>query len=164
MTDLAALINLEQKCFDNGVAISQRQFRYLLARPTAEIWVCHRRARVIADAVILLRRTPLGLLGRIYSLVVSPEERGRGIGRGLLRACLNRLRRRGAYAVVLEVRADNHTALALYRAEGFQTIERLKGYYSNGQSAIRMWLPANSFALLDRRPPVKSPPRSCGKM
>lgn len=140
-TDLAALVRLEQQCFDASVAISRRQFRYLLTRPTAEVWVCRGNGRVIANAVILLRHTSRGVLGRLYSLAVEPEQRGRGIGRRLLRACLHRVRRRGAYAVVLEVRSDNLPALALYRAERFRAVECIDGYYAGGCSAVRLRLP-----------------------
>ncbi len=153
-SDLEALASLERQCFDAGVAISRRQFRYLLARPTAEVWVWHEGGRVVADAVILRRRTRRGVWGRLYSLVVASDHRGRGIGRRLLRICLDRLRRQGAYAVVLEVRSNNQPAIALYRAEGFQVVRRLNGYYAGGQSAIRMRLPSTGLALLDGHPPA----------
>jgi ribosomal-protein-alanine N-acetyltransferase len=138
-SDLQALASLEQQCFDAGVAISRRQFRYLLSRPTAEVWVWREQGRVVADAVVLRRRTPRGVLGRLYSLVVAPDQRGRGVGRALLQVCLDRLGRQRAYAVVLEVRTDNRPALALYRAEGFQAVRRINGYYAGGRSAIRMF-------------------------
>lgn len=144
--DVAALVRLEQRCFDHGVAISRRQFRYLLSRPTAEVWVCREHGRVIADAVLLLRRTSRGLLGRLYSLAVEPTQQGRGIGGGLLRTCLNRLRQRAAYAVVLEVRSDNHRAVALYCAARFRAVEWVNGYYADGGSALRMRLDVHTLA------------------
>jgi ribosomal protein S18 acetylase RimI-like enzyme len=132
------LASLEQECFDASVAISRRQFRYLLSRPTVDVWVWRCDGRVVADAVVLRRRTPRGVLGRLYSLVVAGDQRGRGVGRALLRSCLKQLLLRGAYAVVLEVRCDNAAALALYRIEGFQTTGRIEGYYGDGRSALRM--------------------------
>ena len=50
---------------------------------------------------------------------VLPEFRGRGIGRQLVRACLDKAWTKGLSRVELEVRADNLSAIRLYRASGF---------------------------------------------
>jgi mycothiol synthase len=60
-----------------------------------------------------------GLEGEIYVLGVHPERAGVGIGRSLLRAGLDRLRRRGVRSVSLYVEEDNASAVRLYRSEGF---------------------------------------------
>jgi mycothiol synthase len=57
--------------------------------------------------------------GEIYVLGVDPARSGAGIGRSLLMAGLDRLRRRGVKAVELYVEADNEPAVRLYRSEGF---------------------------------------------
>jgi ribosomal protein S18 acetylase RimI-like enzyme len=52
------------------------------------------------------------------SLWVDANERGRGLGRGLLRLLKNEARRRGIRTISLSVEADN-VAKRLYEAEGF---------------------------------------------
>jgi ribosomal protein S18 acetylase RimI-like enzyme len=59
----------------------------------------------------------------VHDLTVAPEFRGRGIGKALLDAVADDARRLGYCKVTLEVRADNATALALYRRAGFRTSE-----------------------------------------
>jgi len=50
---------------------------------------------------------------------VSPEWSGHGLGRRLMTAGLERLRRRGAARATLYVEADNEPAVRLYRSIGF---------------------------------------------
>jgi diamine N-acetyltransferase len=53
-------------------------------------------------------------------MAVSPEHRGAGRGRALLRAVLERsYRHHGARSVWLDVKTHNHRARALYESEGF---------------------------------------------
>ncbi len=65
----------------------------------------------------------------IAVLAVVPEERGRGLGRALLRRGCAHLRERGAGAITLAVDGQNEKALALYRAEGFEVI-RTRQFWS----------------------------------
>jgi len=55
----------------------------------------------------------------IHDLAVLPEFRGKGVGRGLLRAAEEHARREGCCRLTLEVRDDN-AARALYRRVGFE--------------------------------------------
>lgn len=61
---------------------------------------------------------------------VHPDYRSRGLGTRLLAACIVKAWAKGITRIVLEVREDNHQAIALYRKAGFQT-EALK------QNALR---------------------------
>jgi len=58
--------------------------------------------------------------GRIYMLGVSPDYRGRGIGKEVLLAGLSYLKGNGAGVVELTVDSENKTACALYRSAGFR--------------------------------------------
>jgi RimJ/RimL family protein N-acetyltransferase len=48
-----------------------------------------------------------------------PAHRGRGLGRQLLSACLDKAMSNGITRVELEVRADNERAIKLYERMGF---------------------------------------------
>jgi ribosomal-protein-alanine N-acetyltransferase len=67
----------------------------------------------------------------INTIAVRPEFRGQGIGRQLLAYLLDAARGQGARRAVLEVRASNAAAIALYSAFGFRTESVRKGYYPN---------------------------------
>ena len=51
---------------------------------------------------------------------VLPAWRGRGLGRSLVSACLDKARSSGITRVELEVRVDNESAIGLYERIGFR--------------------------------------------
>jgi ribosomal protein S18 acetylase RimI-like enzyme len=63
--------------------------------------------------------------GFVKDLVVVPGRRERGIGGALLGRAMAAIRTRGASAIELKVDARNSAAVALYRALGFVTVERI---------------------------------------
>jgi ribosomal-protein-alanine N-acetyltransferase len=72
--------------------------------------------------------------------IAVPYQR-RGFGRAVLEAMLLLARELGKQRVVLEVRASNAAAIALYRAQGFSGIGLRRDYYAaeNGrEDAILM--------------------------
>jgi mycothiol synthase len=58
-----------------------------------------------------------GDLGEVY--VVGVDAPGRGLGRSLMQAGLERMRERGCTTAALYVEADNVPAVKLYRSLGF---------------------------------------------
>jgi ribosomal-protein-alanine N-acetyltransferase len=68
----------------------------------------------------------------VQTVAVAPAARGRGIGAQLLRALVAEAARRGATSVLLEVRADNAAAIALYLRHGFERISVRRRYYQPG--------------------------------
>lgn len=82
----------------------------------------------------------------ILTLAVAPHARGKGLGRALLQAAINRAHALGAVAMFLEVGADNPHAITLYTALGFAKVGTRKGYYE-GRDALVLRLPlAENFA------------------
>jgi ribosomal protein S18 acetylase RimI-like enzyme len=51
---------------------------------------------------------------------VHPDYRGRGLGRRLLSACIEKAWRKGLTRIELEARADNAAAISLYEKLGFE--------------------------------------------
>ncbi|MBN1455287.1 MAG: ribosomal protein S18-alanine N-acetyltransferase [Methanomicrobia archaeon] len=86
---------------------------------------------------IVLVLTPEGD-GRIFALAIDARYRGRGVGRTLLKAAFNILRKRKIGYVRLEVRLSNHVAQQLYRSTGFMEIGLVPYYYKDGEAAIVM--------------------------
>jgi len=60
--------------------------------------------------------------GAIQNLGVVAEHRGRGLGESLLLHALDGFRRAGLERASLEVTAENHHAIHLYRKVGFATV------------------------------------------
>jgi len=65
-------------------------------------------------------RDPHGI-GAIQNIGISRQHRRRGLGKHLLLRSLDGFRRSGVHRVYLEVTAQNHAAIQLYRQIGFST-------------------------------------------
>jgi ribosomal protein S18 acetylase RimI-like enzyme len=59
-------------------------------------------------------------IGGIYGLGVLPENRGKGFGRAILLNAIEKLKDEKAAMIMLQVAAENATALNLYKSCGFQ--------------------------------------------
>lgn len=68
----------------------------------------------------------------VQTIAVSRAAQGRGVGSALLDALVAEAARRGATSLLLEVRADNGPAIALYTSRGFERIAVRRRYYQPG--------------------------------
>ena len=68
----------------------------------------------------------------VMTIAVGTAYRGMGLGDRLLDELVARATARGAQALLLEVRADNAPALALYARHGFQELSVRRRYYQPG--------------------------------
>lgn len=141
IADIDALVALEA-AFPEEDRFDRRTWRRLLAGNAAILVSESERGGLLAAAVMLYRRG--ARKGRLYSLTVAPEARGRGLARALLSACEADAAARGASAVRLEVRASNSSALRLYESGGYRVIATLESYYPDGEAARRMEKSLNS--------------------
>lgn len=71
-------------------------------------------------------------LGEIQNVIADPGYRRRGLARHVLSEVLAQLRAEGAERCLLEVRASNAPAIALYRRCGFVEDGRRRNYYPLG--------------------------------
>ena len=137
--DLNPLVGIENKCFLTD-HLGRRAFRRLLQSPSAHVigLACSETSTVCAYAVILTRRN--SAWWRLYSLAVTPKHQGQGLARSLLQHCLHQAKKAAAQGVRLEVQVCNHAAFALYLSCGFEVVDLLPYYYSDGADGYRMQL------------------------
>ena len=74
----------------------------------------------------------------ITNLLVSPDHRGRGIGRLLMADLIRSAVEQGARHLTLEVRSKNAAARALYTRFGLAPVGVRKDYYGD-DDALVMW-------------------------
>jgi ribosomal protein S18 acetylase RimI-like enzyme len=146
--DLDRLVAIENAAFE-GDRLSRRSLRAYLTKPNVSLLVAEATiggfARAIGYALLAFRKD--SKKARLYSIASDPEYRlgsGRGLGRLLLAACEEEAARRGAESLVLEVRADNGRAIALYEARDYVKFATIPGYYEDGASAERYEKPLSA--------------------
>jgi ribosomal-protein-alanine N-acetyltransferase len=143
--DVPAVHALEQSLFPFDAWPAQ-MFRDELSQPQT------RRYYVVEEATDDPDRGPARIIGYagvmcvppiadVQTIAVVPEREGRGIGSAVLTELIAEADRRGARDVLLEVRADNPRAQALYRRFGFVHIHTRRRYYRDGVDALIMQLP-----------------------
>lgn len=124
--DLDAIMALERASFPTD-AWSESTMAAELTGEHGHYLVDEQEGRVVGYGG--LRALRGGSDADIQTIALSPENRGRGRGRTLLRALIAEAVSRGARELFLEVRADNPVAEGLYRSEGFAELGRRPRYY-----------------------------------
>ncbi len=128
------------------VKIERLSFRYpypmellksYIARSNACFLVAEVDGEIVGYAIAEHERNTLG---HLISIAVSPQWRGKGIGKALLRAVLRKLKERGVQKVYLEVRKNNLIAQHLYESVGFKCTGEIPNYYPDGEDAVIMVL------------------------
>ncbi len=130
-TDLATLADLERTLFADDAWSEPTWWAELAGRPRRDYVVAHEAD----DADVVLGYAGIDVAGDVadvMTMATRPEHRGRGLGRLLLGELVLRARERGCEALLLEVRADNEAARALYDTSGFRTISVRRRYYQPG--------------------------------
>ncbi len=74
----------------------------------------------------------------ILDVAIAGAHRRAGHGRALVAELLRRSGAEGAKLAVLEVRASNAPARALYRALGFDEARVRRGYYADGEDGVEL--------------------------
>lgn len=133
--DLGQVLDLERLLFSEN-PWTAGQFWSELARVPESRWyvVARRGERIVGYAGVFVVVPEAD----VQTVAVAPEERGRGTGRVLLGALIDRARARRATVLHLEVRADNAAAIGLYQAMGFVADGRRRDYYGRGHDALLM--------------------------
>jgi ribosomal-protein-alanine N-acetyltransferase len=134
LADLDALVALERRAFTTD-HLSARQYRQHLHSETAAVLAAIDSAGLLGKAVIFFRGN--SKVARLYSIAVSHDARGRGLGEALLAAAEQVAKKRGCRRLRLEVRQDNAGAIRLYERLGYRRFAARSGYYEDGADAWR---------------------------
>ncbi len=132
--DDAAILTLEELFPSDRMTL--RSVRHFLKSSTAHSWVAELEGAVVGNLILVTRSG--SRVGRIYSVVVAPQARGRRLAERMVRAAQAAARRRGLRQIKLEVRQDNAPARALYAKLGYVEEQRLPGYYDDGADGLRL--------------------------
>ncbi len=98
---------------------------HLLAAGSTEVLLGGEPGDAAGVAVLRFRPSLWSAAEECYlaELYVAPDHRGSGLGRALLRACVERARERGCDVIDLATSEDDVAARHLYEAAGFRRTE-----------------------------------------
>ena len=133
LEDLEALLALEESCFPPVRRESRGGVKRSLLSPHQEVWVLRSGGTLMASMTLRIFRKTL----RLYSLAVSSECRGRGLGERLVRHATARACTLHIPRLSLEVDAADERLQKLYRRLGFTYSGTLPDYYGPGHDACR---------------------------
>lgn len=134
LEDIPALLRLEQTF--PGDRLQGWSFYYFLAKSKADVWVIEAGGLIQGDAVVTYRKN--SKRARLYSIVISPDARGKGMGGILLAHLEENAKQRKYNTLSLEVREDNKGAIKFYKARGYEVIGQKENYYEDGETALQM--------------------------
>lgn len=132
--DLEQVLALEQRC--HAQPWSRATFEQELVNEIARIDL------LLIDDVVAGYISSWQVAGEleIQNVVTAPEWRRQGLAGWMLRQVLFRAAAGGARRALLEVRAGNRAAIALYERFGFRTNAQRSNYYNDGETAVLMSL------------------------
>lgn len=134
--DVPEVWDLERRLFPEDAWPLAMFHDELAQASTRRYWVAADAGRIVAYCGMMCVLP----IADVQTIAVAPDYEGRGIGSTLLRQLIDEARERGARDVLLEVRADNPRAQALYTRFGFEHIHTRRGYYPGGMDAMIMRL------------------------
>lgn len=124
--DLDRIVELERAIFPDD-AWPREKLDDDIRSPYAHFIVSESDGDIVGYAIA--HHLPGNDVADIYNIAVLASHRGQGFGSSMFDGLLDWCSQQGATAVMLEVRADNFEAQALYESRGFETIATRPGYY-----------------------------------
>ena len=127
-TDIPELVRLETETFPDDAWTEASWWGELAGRPRRDYVAVERDGELAAYGGI----DHGGHVADLMTVAVAPAHRGSGLGESMLDELEGRASAGGAEALMLEVRADNAPARALYDRRGYAVLSVRRRYYQPG--------------------------------
>ena len=117
--DIQDLLGL-MEVMDGSIKVTPDILKSAAQAPETHLFAAVEEGRIIGTASLCITHHPLGLKGGIEDVVVSPEARGRHIGRKLMEHIIEYARGLAPIELHLTSRPSREKANLLYQALGFR--------------------------------------------
>lgn len=135
--DLSATIELEQRLHPDDAWSPASWWAELALRPRRDYLVVQRVGAAPGEHLLGYAGSDLaGAHADVMTIAVAPQARGQGYAHRLLHDLHQRAAASGARQMLLEVRADNAAARALYDRHGYAQVRRRPAYYRTGTGSV----------------------------
>lgn len=133
LEDLPTLLELEKVCFRTN-PYRQEQIEWFLSTRKAVTFLSIREDRAVGSVMMSIG----GSQGKVVSIGVHPDWRGKGVAKELMKVADKWFTDFGVTEIGLEVSVQNPEAIRLYSSLGFEVARTLKSYYSRNEDAFYM--------------------------
>lgn len=133
--NLKEALYLDLLCFSQAENYTKSIFKHLLAEPNTLSYGLVTAQNQMSGFIFIVASDTIG---HIIKIGVAPEHRKRGLAKKLLMYAEDSLRKKNFDSIILEVSVSNYIAQNLYHQFDYKIIQKLKGYYSNNESAYLM--------------------------
>ena len=135
--DLPVFVSLDKDLFPYS-PWSASQYKEEFSSPTRHFVVAlNEQQSIIGYAGVF---APGQAEADILTVGVVPEYRGKGIAKAIMALLTDWANAQGSTAMMLEVKTDNHEAIALYESLGYLKLNVRKDYFGAGLDAQVMRL------------------------
>jgi [ribosomal protein S18]-alanine N-acetyltransferase len=138
-TDFERLYEIDQACYERGIAYSKRILRWYLGQRGSFCVVAEGRNEPDAEVQGFLIAQARGEEGYIITIDVLESHRRGGIGTALLQETEQRLARMGVRYVGLQTATNNKAGVAFWERHGYRSSGVARGYYLGRIDAYEMF-------------------------
>jgi len=134
--DLDFLERLECESFPEHRRSSRKSLRHSLTSPYQNVYIAIEDGKPCGSITIMRHKHHI----RVYSIAVSSEYMGKGIGSGLIDYAVSVAKDMGIGTMSLEVDMHNNNLVRWYENYGFETTQVIVDYYAKNEDALKMVL------------------------
>lgn len=132
--DVPPISRLEEETF--SMPWSADSFLEMIGKEDARYYVAEEDGRILGGCGVLM----IAGEGNITNVVVTPEDRNRGVATAMLRHLMAEGDKEGLTAYTLEVRVSNAAAIHVYEKLGFESAGIRPGFYEKpAEDALIFW-------------------------
>jgi len=149
LNDLHAISHIEDESFPNPYPPFLIE-RLIRDNPDTFLVAVDQSKKVMGYCIVSVD----GTFAHLISIAVKESNRRKGIATALLKEQLTYLEEHDVKDFWLEVSARNTEAIDVYLKLGFNEVETIQSYYSDGSAALRMRinLPEETGRLIEKGP------------
>jgi ribosomal-protein-alanine N-acetyltransferase len=140
--DFDSIWQLDQVCFEPGIAYDKRILRYFLRQPGTFTLIAENTQGELLGFMlvqfILEENKKSEAVAYIITIDIHPNARRSGTATILFLEAENRAKAQHCVRIDLEVAINNDAAIAFYKRQGFKTTGRIEKYYNDTLDAFHM--------------------------
>ena len=129
--DFDELLALDQLCFTQGIAYTERELRYFINRKGGVRLIAERDGAGKGIAGFIVAAVEQGQNAHVFTIDVHPQCQRSGLGTHLMREAEQRFAEAKCRSILLEVAVDNLAAISFYKRHGYSVLKSLPRYYNN---------------------------------